>query len=362
MSAARAVDGDEGDGEDAVSGAAAAEGTAAHLLCELTIDAGQVPPQRMVLNGLQVTDEMREGAQLWLDTVKSTVAELVGEGYTVTTRTEVFGVTAIDPEYGGTTDCLITATHPERNDVVCVLDYTFGRNIVDVRGNKQLMSYLLCHIDKPLDQLDMRGVIVQPRPWHPDGKVRRATFSADEMSVFTDMVRAAIYLFRSGDAEETVGTHCTYCPRMLHCSAICKFAEGIHEMGDSVVDSPEMAARILEMRGVLKRLIALTEEHVSCKLQSGEEVPGLKLVETYGRRTWSVGEEVLLSKIRNMRVGGKKQLYKQTLRSPAEVEKILGKDVVKKFTKVESSGTTVVPLSDRRPGCDPASIAREFGA
>jgi hypothetical protein len=317
---------------------ASKEGTTAHMLNELCWTKGIDPLDciGLHLNGFIVDEEMAQGTALWLQTVGDYVKRFPG----CTAESEVrLG----DGEFFGTADMLLQFPH----DVV-ILDYKYGHTPVEAVNNTQLLCYAAIHLLRRDDHPTYHLVIVQPR----NGGVKTWTATAAEVEEFYEKVEATIF----GDQTKFCsGSHCNFCPGMLQCPELHQLA--VEPRPEEM--TPEKAAAVLERAKILKKYLDKVEEYAQNVFESGGAIPGFKLVDTRGQRKWAATEEEILKAAR--RAGVKKsQMYKSVLLSPAQAEALIG-DAVTKLCKVESTGTTVVPLSDRRPGLDIESVRKEFG-
>jgi hypothetical protein len=147
---------------------------------------------------------------------------------------------------------------------------------------------------------------------------------------------------------------------MGSCPAIAAKVETV-ELSIPANDMPvERIAELLAKKKIINQFFDKLEKHAVTLLEDGHIlVPGLKLVNKFGRRSWAIGEDDLIKACRNRKVG-KKQLFESKLKSPAQLEKIMGKPFVRERTKTEISGVTVALESDKRPGVDVQSVRNEF--
>ena len=206
----------------------------------------------------------------------------------------------------------------------------------------------------------MIGIIVQPRWNHPDGRVRTQEFTPEDMYEFLVDVQCAIISHRKKEELFQVGGHCKYCPRMGSCPKIAAQVEEIEVAEDIDSMTPERIADLLQKKKTVLDFFDKLQKHAIDILEDGTTVvPGFKLVETYGRRNWKVTEEELTRAARNRKIG-KKQLYDVKLKTPAQIEKIAGKEFVQKLSGVVTSGVTLAPVSDKRAGVDLVSVRKEF--
>lgn len=120
---------------------------------------------------------------------------------------------------GGTVDLVF-----DEPDRLTIADLKFGRGLVEVKRNPQLMTYLAGARDLFGSRSSYRLVILQPRAWHPDGIIREYTVSHSEFTVFVDEMLTAIEANYNG-GECDPGDHCrNYCPALGSCRAVAMVA------------------------------------------------------------------------------------------------------------------------------------------
>jgi len=190
-----------------------AEGTAAHWVC-VEARAGREPaPGTRAPNGVAVTNEMLEGADVWMRATGPADAQ---------DHTEQRVGHAPGVLNWGTPD--LWRLSPGWLDV---WDYKFGHEHVEVFENWQLTNYAELIRDElgingvADQQLQVRLHVVQPRSYHRDGPVR--TWTVGPLS----NLRAAFNILNSAAARAVqpepvaaVGTHCKHCPGRHACQAL----------------------------------------------------------------------------------------------------------------------------------------------
>ena len=341
----------------------AREGTAAHALVHrcflLDVAATDFPGQEV--EGFEINQEMAEGVQLYLDVIKSEALK-AGEGAEV--EIEKFLTSAVNEDFGGTIDCLIVS--PE---CLTIVDFKYGAGVgVEVHGNLQLLSYAtiaLSLIDQPRK---VRLVVVQPRFGHDDGPVRSWEPTTKDLDTFFKLV-ADIWNMPDEEKHFKAGDHCRWCPHKVNCPELHKLTmeaaraefAGVEITNGTAVTSmtPETAVEFREKRKAIELYFKAIEQWIQLQLESGVEVPGLKLVHKRSNRSWAVEEDTILRKCRSRKLG-KKDIYETKLLSPARLEKLTDKKFVSQFCETRITGTTVVPVSDRREAIVHKTAAEEF--
>jgi hypothetical protein len=80
--------------------------------------------------------------------------------------------------------------------------------------------------------------------------------------------------------------------------------------------------QLMEAAPLVNQLLEGVKKEVERRLHSGQSVPGFKLVNGNGSRAWALPEEEMVKKLVGMQIP-KGALYKQTLVSPAQAEKLV---------------------------------------
>lgn len=338
----------------------AAEGTVAHALahqcwmlgCEASVFIGQ----SRSADGFTftITEEMTDAVQMYLDFV-----EQLADGSQVLAETKIEH--SMVPGFGGTIDCAIPAKRH-------LVDFKYGAGLpVDVASNgegsrygfnSQMTCYALLFRDKFEFTGDVQISIVQPRASHPDGPIRTATIPEDHLADFM----LQIYEVAEGKRDEEIhaGDHCRWCPAKIQCPELYELTVKTAQAEfDEEAMTPEKAGEILAMEKAIKGYVDAVSNWVHGRLDKGDRVPGYKLVERFGNRRYAADEETVVRRCRSRKIG-KKQIYKTELLSPAQLEKVAGKDLVAELTERPNLGTTVVPESDRRKEVKRLTAADEF--
>lgn len=342
----------------------AAEGTAAHELGEICLRDGSDAASHIgefAKNGYEFTDEMAEAVQMYLDVIRFDMAtyDLKIEDIKIEHR---FHLSHIDEMAYGTNDCNL----PVFLDKVVVYDYKHGQGVaVDAEENKQLLYYALGAVE--LGEYDtIEVVIVQPRAIHKDGPIRRWTITADDLHIFANELRERIKLTKKPKAEVKAGVWCkkTFCPAMATCPAIRKTVETeamvIFDRPSPTLPSPETLSpetlcRILDTMPLAEEWFKAVWAYAEAKANNGDKLLGYKLVQgCEGNRKWSDEGRVSAE---FFDVHGDK-IYDIKLKSPAALEKVVGKKEIKKvnnlITRAEGK-IILVPESDPREMVQPTA-------
>lgn len=364
---------DEGD----ESSKYAKEGTAAHELAHQCWILGVHPSEFLggEIEGFEVTQEMVEAVGLYLNVIHTWATE----GSEV--RFEEFVEHSQISEHGGTIDVNIV-----RPDCLVIPDFKYGAGIgVEAENNSQLLTYAACKLSNlEIEPLKIICIVVQPRFVHEDGPVRMWEPTDNDIARHESDVREAIYN-EEHDPEFHAGDHCRWCHAKAQCPELLRLnteaaAESFEvetselkhrESGLAIAMTPELAVRIRNQRKAVELYFTAVEQWLHNHMEAGGDAPGLKLVQSYGHRKWTEGnEEKLIRNVWRASGVGKKGLYVKKLLTPAKVEKLVAaqcpdgagraREIVGRFCFRPTNGTSVVPESDKREAVKRITVAERF--
>jgi hypothetical protein len=325
----------------------AAQGTVAHSIagtCWLTgADPAGFLGRVYEQDGfaIEVDQEMVDGVSLYVEVLER-------EGiYEVESRVDH---SEID-DFGGTIDAVGQAH---------IIDLKYGAGVmVDAEHNTQLGCYAILYCDKYHggNLVDVQVTIVQPRAYDPDDVVRSWTASTEWLA---DLKGRILRIVEEAPSQLNAGDHCRWCPHRAQCPELYEMTllTAQREFKAPEID-PEMAAKILSKKDAIKTFIDAVEDWAHGQLEKGVEVPGFKLVNVFGNRRYSVDDATIERKCKSAGFG-KKMIYKSTILSPAQLEKVVGKDLVTSLVERPHTGTTVVPVSDKREAVKRLAASDEF--
>lgn len=172
----------------------AAEGTAAHEICERSLKEKKSPEQYLggvvEVDGFKITvnQEMVDACKVYCDFVTDQLYGVYGASLRIEERCSLtsLGVPGLD---GGTSDAVIIAPEEKR---MLILDFKYGSGVaVEVEDNPQLMQYGLGALLNLVSNFDGWRVvlgIVQPRAYHADGPIRLKYMSAHDLHAWSNNV------------------------------------------------------------------------------------------------------------------------------------------------------------------------------
>lgn len=331
----------------------AKEGTAAHTLGERCLrngyNADRFIDENIVIGNdvFTVDEDMAEAVQVYLDTVRACYEP--GDLLDIERR---FSLEYLHKDMFGTNDACIY--RPSTGELF-VFDYKHGKGVaVDVVGNSQLRYYALgaalCETDRPLS--DIHICIVQPRAPHASGTVRWDSMDSMELLNWTDELLEAVKRTLEPDAPLKAGYWCDFCSAAGICPELRRFSQESAGMEFAEIPSelsPEQMAEILENASLIEDWVRAVRAHAFGLLEKGFDVPGYKLVAKRAQRRWIDEEETA-----RFLLGcgmAEHDIFKQKLKSPAQLEKLLPKDSrseIEQYYDKVSSGNTLARTSDKR--------------
>jgi len=307
---------------------------------------------------VKVTSGMAEAVQLYLDTIDADLAEHGLDRKALRVEAK-FALTDVDPDAFGTNDCLLEVPFKK----LYVYDYKHGAGVpVNVLGNKQLLFYAL-GAAMTSDFSEVELVIVQPRANHEDGCVRRWVITAEMLEEFKQELIKRIAETKKPKAIVKAGKWCKFCDAGAICPALKKNAEEVlvsDFAGVPVAIDQVPMVQILkayEKKSMVLDWFSKIDAYLLDQLEHGQKVDGYKLVKKRSNRKWINEDDVV-------RVFGKPlqdELYvKPKIKSPAQLEKLVGKKDVAPFIFKPEAGVTVAHVSDKRPEVITGNIQDDF--
>jgi len=355
----------------------ALEGTAAHELAEKcladNIDATDCVgmPWRHIE---ELDAEFCDAVQVYINLVR----ELLAKSPSFIAMEGRFSLARLKPPAPmfGTTDfaCII-------DDVLYVLDFKFGKGVlVEVVDNPQLLYYALgalmflpAGVASKVRSIDV--TIVQPRASHIDGPIRAHRYTLDEVIDFTEELFRLANIAIGDNPPFKAGPQCRWCDAHGICAVANEQALTIAREEFGIIDersvpvepphpaliNPDALGQLMAKFRVLEEWMKAVREHSFRIMEAGVPVPGWKLVAKRGVRKWkneqSVKDWAFLAGY------NPDDLYSKELKSPAQVEHMVGKKHLSAdLYEVISSGLTLTEASDKRPAASSLAAADEFSA
>lgn len=264
------------------------------------------------------------------------------------------------PDFFGTVDF---ARVKKAKKLLKIRDLKYGAGIaVDAEDNPQIMYYAYGILRK----LAAQGIqislvdlgIVQPRAFHPLGKIRTWTIPAEDLHKWANEVLKPAMIATSMEADLDAGPWCRFCPAKLVCPLMdALFGAAATADPTRVVELTDTSiGRSYQYTEAVKFYLKALQEETFRRLQAGHEVPGTKLVNKKANRVWKSDAETVL------RITYGNAIYsKPEMVSPAEIDKLDGgKAKTAEWAYTPQSGLTVALLTDKRPAVKVKTVSETF--
>jgi hypothetical protein len=332
---------------DTGSGPAAADGTHSHTLLEHCIKNGLSDPMDQV--GETFTDH--EGT-FKVDADRAARVKSAIEYIRDRSMNGLFPVISeqrVDPKFllgrddlSGTVDCQIIGP-----DWIELIDYKDGMGVVSAEGNMQLEQYaygvlarysLPVNGDYPFNRVIM--TIIQPKlalkGMKPITSCEVPLRSLlDNMGTIITQAAAT----DKPDAPLVPGeSQCKFCRAKGSCAALAgnvmkevgimfqpvmqtlDVAQQSADKDPSTMDDAQIR-QIMEAAPLMRQLLEGVEKEALRRLEAGQTIAGLKLVNGRGSRAWALPEEEMAEKLVKMGIP-KSAIYETKLVTPAKAEKL----------------------------------------
>jgi hypothetical protein len=376
---------------DEGSGPAAADGTHSHTLLEYCIQHDRfIDPMTQV--GAKFEDH--EG-DFVVDAGRAERVKVAVDYINERSMNGLFPViseTRVDPKFllgrddlSGTVDVQIIG-----GDTLELIDYKDGMGIVTAEGNMQLEQYaygvlagykLPVNGDYPISTVRM--TIIQPKlALKGMNPITSHEVSVRDLLSNMGTIIAQAAATDRPDAPLVPGeSQCKFCRAKGSCSALASnvmkevgimfqpvvtqtldVAQQSADKDPSSMDDAQIR-QIMEAAPLMRQLLEGVEKEALRRLESGQTIPGLKLVHGRGSRAWALPEAEMAEKLVKMGIP-KTAIYETKLVSPAKAEKLTWekrdgtkvtlterqlKRMDQEYVSKLAGKLTVAPESDGRP-------------
>ena len=348
----------------------AAEGSAAHLVGETCLKNGYdawealgffvMPDFREILDAkdakkrkvegkIEVTQDMTDAVQVYLNGIRSWHPDR-NQGNFYIERD--FHCPTIHPYFYGKSDA-VYVDFPER--ALHVWDYKHGAGILVTAFENAQGSYYGVGILEDLDLWDKVDTvyihIAQPRCYGDPLTVWSISTSELE-DWLEDTLLPAMEIAYNGSDKMKSGEHCRFCPVRWHdCPQMRRdfkrmkqlMAKSDGERGAKELSNKEIG-EFLTIWEVMKIRQKALGKVAFGRLQAGKKLPGVKLAQGKKNRVWKDGADAAIKKEL-----GKKAMTAPELKSPAQIDKMMGGEKLSARWAFKPKGNlTVVPAGDAR--------------
>ena len=338
---------------------AAAEGTAAHALCEHKLKkALHMRSKRPV--SVYNSDEMEEHSDAYVEFVMEQL-ELAKQSCTdpLILIEQRLDFSRYVPQGFGTGDCIIIA-----DKKLHIIDFKYGMGVlVDAVDNPQMKLYGLGALeiyDSLYDIEEVSMTIFQPRREN----VSTWTIRVEALKAWAEKeLKPKAKKAYDGEGEYLPGEWCTFCRAAVKCRARAeeklKLAQSEFKLPPLLTDSEieEVLSKLSDLTKWANEIIAYATD---AAVNHGKEWQGFKVVE--GRSVRKYKDEDAVAEV--AKANGYKDIFRQSLITLTEMERLMGKS---KFEKIlgdliykPPGKPTLVPLSDKRPAMNVSNAKNEF--
>jgi hypothetical protein len=338
---------------------AAAEGTAAHALAEHKLRKALKMRSKKPLSPFDC-DEMDEYTDAYVDFVLEQL-ELANQTCSdpLVLIEQHLDFSKYVPDGFGTGDCIIIS-----DKTLHIIDLKYGMGIiVNSEQNSQMMLYSLGALeiyDSLYDIDEVSMTVFQPRREN----VSTWTIPADELRDWAENeLKPKAELAFKGEGEYCPGDWCTFCRAAVKCRAR---AEEKLKLAQSEFRLPPLLTDA-EIENVLGKLSDITKwandilaYATDAALNHGKQWSGYKIVA--GRSIRKFKDEDAVAEA--AKANGYKDIYRQTLITLTEFEKLMGKakfnEVLGDLVYKPPGKPTLVAVTDKRPALNVSSATNDF--
>jgi len=335
---------------------AAAEGTAAHALCEHKLRRALKLQSRRKPISKYDCDEMDLHTDNYVQFVLETLAEARQHCADPLINIEQrLDFSCYVPDGFGTGDCIIIS-----DKTMHVIDFKYGQGVlVEAEQNPQMMLYALGALrlfDSLYDIDEVAMTIYQPRREN----ISTWTIAVDALKAWAEneLVPKARLAYE-GKGEYLPGPWCTFCKAAVKCRA--RAEEKLRLAQYEFARPPLLTdAEIEDILDKLSDLTSWANEIMAyaqdAALNQGKQWRGWKVVEGRSNRKYSNEEAV----IEAANAAGYHDIFRKSLIPLTEMEKLMGKqdfhDILGGLIVKPAGKPTLVPVSDKRPAITSANI------
>lgn len=331
------------------------EGTAAHWLALMNWHGHAVPLGAQAPNGVQVTEDMQDGVDLYLRELRSWGAGLHLEYGPIPARR------IHDTACAGTPDAWQWL--PDQR-LLRVADFKFGYRLVSEWENPQLIIYAaalgdMLNIDGLQEQsTTVEFVIVQPRAYGHE-PVRRARYLMSDLRGTVNVLRSAATDAMSSHPTLRAGPQCVNCKARAECPtlqrATMREVETCGQVARLELDADAVGNELRVIAHAMQTLEARRtglEVRASDFIKRGQRVPFWDLQPGRGKLTWR--PEYAANIIQAGRLYGVDLAKPVQPITPTQAEGKIDPDVLKLLTVRQPGELKLTPY-------DPNTTRRTFG-
>ena len=327
---------------------AAAEGTAAHALCEHKLRRALKQQSRKPISQYDC-DEMDGYTDGYVQFVLETIAEARQVcADPIINIEQRLDFSCYVPDGFGTGDCVIIS-----DKTLNIIDFKYGQGVlVEAERNPQMMLYALGALriyDSLYDIDEVAMTIYQPRREN----ISTWTIPVSELNAWAeDELKPKAALAYEGKGDYHPGPWCTFCRAAVKCRAR---AEEKLRLAQYEFALPPLLSDT-EIEDILDKLSDLTswaneimEYAQDAALHHGMQWKNWKMVEGRSNRKYTDEQAVITAS----NAAGYHDIFRKSLLPLTDMEKLMGKQnfqtILGGLVHKPAGKPTLVPMSDKRP-------------
>lgn len=338
---------------------AAAEGTDAHALCEHKLRKALKMRSRKPTSTYD-SDEMDEYTDGYVTFVLEALEEEKKDcSDPVILIEQKLDFSRFVPDGFGTGDCIIIS-----DSTLHIIDFKYGQGVlVEAENNPQMMLYALGALEIYDGLYDIENIsmtIYQPRREN----ISTWTIPVSKLQEWTEniLIPKAEKAYK-GEGDYCTGSWCTFCKAAVKCRARAeeklKLAEYEFKAPPLLTDD-EIEDILGKLDDLTKWANEITAYAQDAALNHGKEWRGFKVVEGRSNRKYTDEDAVAEA----AKAAGYTDIYKQSLISITEMEKLMGKkgfaEILGGLIYKPPGKPTLVPVSDKRQAITKSNVHDEF--
>lgn len=311
------------------------EGTAVHWLAQQVLTkkfTAEELVDRKSENGVFITPEMVEHLEEYLNsTLPNSEIEFEtshgGDNWQINGRAD-------------------RISYVEAGGHLLIDELKYGWRIVEPEMNWTLISHAISFVVRnPELKINMiTFTIYQPRPYHPEGKVRSWRIGIGDL---TELINKLNETLNSPSETLNTGDHCHYCPAMAVCPAARKAQmnaiEATHKAFRDDIDNDNLSFQLDHLKRasqVIKEMEKAYNELALYRLTKGQIIQNYALEKELSNRQW---KEDITPEFLEMMTG--KNLTKKQLITPKQAENEgVPKEFVEALTERRNKGVKIVRM------------------
>lgn len=341
------------------SGEAAVEGTAAHALAEHKLRKALNMPSKRPVSPYDC-DEMERHTDDYVEFI----LEIIQQVNQTCSDPLVLIEQRLDfskyvPDGFGTGDSVIVA-----DGTLYITDFKYGQGVlVYAEDNPQMKLYALGALDLfdgiyDIDEVTM--TIYQPRREN----VSTSTVTKESLYLWAEEVlMPKAELAYKGEGNYCPGEWCQFCRAAVKCRARAEAKMKLAQFEFALpplLSDEEIAEILSSIEDLTKWANEIKAYATEAAVNHGKQWPGFKVVEGRSNRKY-LDEEAVAEAAKN---AGYRDIYKQSLITITEMEKLMGKNKFKEILGglvIKPSGKpTLVPITDKRPEINTSTAKNDF--